>query len=146
MGQVDVEVHYRSYKGILKLYVVEGNGPTLLGRDWLAKIQLDWSSIKAVAASSPTLSQLVERYQAVFEPGTGTMTQLSAHLSLKEQAEPRFCKPRPITFAIRDRVGQELDRLEESGVLRRVDHADWATPIVPVPKKDGAIRFCGITR
>ena len=31
VGQVDVEVHYRSYKGILKLYVVEGNGPTLLG-------------------------------------------------------------------------------------------------------------------
>ena len=30
-GQVDVEVHYRRYKGILKLYVVEGNGPTLLG-------------------------------------------------------------------------------------------------------------------
>ena len=83
VGQVDVEIHYRSYKGILKLYVVEGNGPTLLVRDWLAKIQLDWSSIKAVVASAPTVSQLVERYQAVFEPGTVTMTQLSAHLSLK---------------------------------------------------------------
>ena len=40
-------------------------------------------------------------------------------------------------------MGQELDRLEESGVLRRVDHADWAGPIVLVPKKDGAIRLCG---
>ena len=141
--QVDVEVHYRSYKGILKLYVVEENGPTLLGQDWSAKIQLDRSSIKAVAASAPTLSQLVERYQALFEPGTGTMTQLSAHVSLKEQAEPRFCKPRPIPFAIRDWVGQKLDRLEESGVHRRVEHADWAAPIVPVPKKDGAITLCG---
>ena len=79
----------------------------------------------------------------MFEPGTGTMTQLSAHFSLKEQAEPRFCKPPPIPFAIRDWVGQELDRLEESGVLRRVEHTDWAAPIVLVPKKDGAIRLCG---
>ena len=70
------------------------------------------------------------------------MTQLTAHLSLKEQTEPRFCKPRAIPFAIRDRVGQELDRLEEFGVLRRVEHAKWAAPIVPVPKKDGAIRIC----
>ena len=59
VGQVDVRVHYRSFEGTLRLYVVEGSGPTLLGRDWLTKIQLDWSSIKAVSASAPTLSQLV---------------------------------------------------------------------------------------
>ena len=38
---------------------------------------------------------------------------------------------------------QELERLEKAGVLERVDHSDWAAPIVTVPKKDGEVRICG---
>ena len=40
------------------------------------------------------------------------MTQLRAHLSLKEGAEPEFYKPRSVPFAIKDKVGKELNRLE----------------------------------
>ena len=71
------------------------------------------------------------------------MKRVKAQLTLKEGARPRFCRARPVPFAIKQQVGQELDRLEESGVLHRVDHSDWAAPIVQVPKKDGAIRICG---
>ena len=135
-------MEYGRYLGTFRLYVVKGSGPTLLGRDWLSKIQLDWNSIKAVAVSM-SLSQMLERFQPVLDPGMGVMTQLTAHLTLKEHAEPRFFKLRPIPFAIKDRVGREPDRLEESGVLQRVKHADWAARIVPVLKKDGSLRLCG---
>ena len=27
--------------------------------------------------------------------------------------------------------------------MERVSHSDWAAPIVPVPKADGAVRICG---
>ena len=40
-------------------------------------------------------------------------------------------------------VEEELDRLETQGVLEKVSHSDRATPIVPVPKKDGKTRLCG---
>ena len=40
-------------------------------------------------------------------------------------------------------VGRELDRLEEAGVIRKVNHATWAAPLVPVPKNDGTLRLCG---
>ena len=37
----------------------------------------------------------------------------------------------------------ELDRLVEKGILHKVDHSDWAAPIVPFPKSDGTIHICG---
>ena len=40
-------------------------------------------------------------------------------------------------------VEEELDRLERIGVLEKVDHSDWAAPIVAVPKNDGHVRLCG---
>ena len=120
-------------------YVVQGSCPTLLGRDWLSCIPLVWTRIRVVVLGMATPGHLIKKYQDVFEPGTGTMIQLKAHLSLKEQVKSRFCKPRPVPFAIR----KEQDHLEESGVLCRVDYSEWDAPIVPMPKKDGAIRICG---
>ncbi len=37
----------------------------------------------------------------------------------------------------------ELTRLEELGIIRARQFADWAAPIVPVLKDDGAVRICG---
>nr|XP_037289927.1 uncharacterized protein K02A2.6-like [Rhipicephalus microplus] len=36
-----------------------------------------------------------------------------------------------------------LDRLVNEGVLSPVTSAEWATPVVPVVKKDGQVRLCG---
>ena len=33
--------------------------------------------------------------------------------------------------------------MEKMGILEKVDHCDLATPIVPVPKKDGKFWICG---
>ena len=144
LGQMKVKVRYKGYVGTHQLVVVAGKGPALLGRDWLSKIRSDWASIRAIAAEKSTsLSTLLSKYTHVFELGTGTLKRVKAQLTLKEGARPHFCRARPVPFAIKQQVGQELDRLEESGVLCRVDHSDWAAPIVPVPKKDGAIRVCG---
>jgi len=40
-------------------------------------------------------------------------------------------------------MGKELDRLEEAGIVVKLDYSEWAEPIVPVPKHDGSIRICG---
>ena len=71
------------------------------------------------------------------------MKNVTAQLKLKSDASPKFFQPRSVPFAIRDAVGAEIDRLEKMGILEKVDHSDWATPIVPVPKKDGKFRICG---
>ena len=50
-----------------------------------------------------------------------------------------FCKARSVPFVIKEGIELELDRLEATGILKKVNYSDWAAPIVAVPKKDGGI-------
>ena len=52
-------------------------------------------------------------------------------------------RPRSVPFALKGAIEQELASLEEKGILKKVNHSEWAAPIVPVPKKDGKVRICG---
>ena len=86
---------------------------------------------------------LLRKYEDVFQEGLATMRPFKADLCLKNDAIPRFHKPRSVPFALKEAVGRELDEMEAAGVLERVTHSRWAAPIVPVPKKNGQIRICG---
>lgn len=117
-----------------KLLVVKGSAPSLLGRDWLSVLRLDWRKIARITTCGNTkettvetrLSELKEKYQEVFSPALGTITPFQARLSVKEGASPKFVKARPVPFALRERVEAELDRLENEGVLVKVPYSDWA--------------------
>mgnify|MGYP003684337569 CR=1 FL=1 len=52
-------------------------------------------------------------------------------------------KSRPVPFALRDKISAELDRLERTSILKKVECSDWAAAIVPAMKADGSVRICG---
>ena len=79
----------------------------------------------------------------MFAEELGTITPYLAKLKVKPDAAPKFFRPCPVPFALRDQVGCELDRLEREQVLERTSYSDWAAPVVTVPKRDGNIRLCG---
>ena len=114
-------------------------------REWLTSIRLDWKAIELAAmdTNQTRLNQVLKRYDEVFQDELGTMKTIKAKLKLKENATPKFHCSRTVPFALKEAVEQELNRLEKKGVLTRVDHSDWAAPIVHVPKKDGKVRVCG---
>ena len=64
-------------------------------------------------------------------------------LQVKQGAVPKFYQPRSVPFAIKEAIGSKLDRLEQLGALEKVDHAEWAALIVPVPKGNGLLWICG---
>ncbi|KAK3774845.1 hypothetical protein RRG08_057493 [Elysia crispata] len=51
LGECVIEVDHNGQQQRLPLLVVKGNGPPLMGRNWLEKIQLDWTSIFCVNPS-----------------------------------------------------------------------------------------------
>ena len=58
-----------------------------------------------------------------------------AVIHMKENVRPKFCRARTVPYALRKKVENELDRLEKENVIQKVEHSDWATPIVVVPKQ-----------
>ena len=149
VGVLKVNVDYHNQRELLDLYVVKSKGPVLMGRDWLRKIRLDWCSIKSLQAPTATLSPkerldtMLDKYSDVFEDKLGTFTSAKAKLTLKEDSQPRFLKARQMPYALKPKVEEELRRLQNEGILNKVEWSEWATPIVPVPKKDGSVRLCG---
>ena len=79
----------------------------------------------------------------IFSEGLGCCNTATASLTLREQALPKFCKPRRLPFAIKPTVGAELDQLEKNGMIEKVSQSDWATTIVVVRKPGGKVRVCG---
>ena len=144
-GQLMVHVKYGSQESTLPLTVVAGNGPTLLGRDWLSQVQLNWKTIGLAALDHgrDRVQGILQQYDDVFKDELGTLKDFHATLKLRAGVQPVFCKPRPVPFALKESLGRELDRLERAGILERVTSSDWAAPVVPVPKGDGRIRVCG---
>ena len=148
-GKLLVRVEHNKQVKDLTLYVVKTEGPALFGRDWLHQIQLDWKRICAISKEQPTqdtqkkLEKLIDDYSEVFKDEIGTFKSTKAKLTLKEGSQPKFCKARPVPYAMKPKVEVELKRLEKEGILHKVKFSDWATPIVPVAKSNGTVRICG---
>lgn len=145
-GEVQVTPQYGSQSKRLTLYVIRGEGPCLLGQEWLCSIRLDWKTIGLTTAASgvkASLETVLNRYSEVFRDELGTVRPIQAKLKLKEDVMPKFYRPHLVPFALKEEVERELKRLEQKGILKKVKHCEWATPIVPVPKKDGQVRVCG---
>ena len=143
VGILPVHVAYEGQEHDLPLVIVQGKGPALFEREWLAKIRLSWPSIAFHTVVGKRLEEVLQQFQEVFREELGTARTPSVHLKLKQDSQPKFVPARSVPFAIKDAVAQEIQRLESVGILKKVEFSRWATPVVPVPKRDGSFRICG---
>ena len=134
----------------LPLIVVEGQGPSLFGGNWLEKVNLDWRELAKVnSVTTPKkrmgeqLNKLIQQYKDVITDKLGHCRKVKAKLYMKEDAIPRFHRPRPLPLALKAKVEKELECQVKLGIIQKVDVSEWGTPIVPVVKPSGALRLCG---
>ena len=127
LGTATVTVGYQDQEEQLSLLVVEGNDPSLLGRDW------NWKELHHLQSSPPvTLADVLNQHAEL-----GTVKGSTARIHVDPEVQPRFCRPRPVPYALQNKVEVE------QGVIEPVQFSDWAAPIVPVVKRDGSIWICG---
>ena len=85
----------------------------------------------------------MEKFPNLFKDGLGTVKNYQVKLSVDPDAKPKYCKPRSVLFVLKEAIENDLDRLEQLGVITKVNYSEWAAPIVAVPKTDGGVRICG---
>ena len=86
---------------------------------------------------------MLEKHARLFEEKLGLLAGIRVKINVDKTVKPRFYKPRPVPYALRDKVEQELERLQRDGVIEPVRFSEWAAPVVPVVKTDGSLRLCG---
>ena len=138
--KVDLKFNNKVYKD-MSLTVIEGNGPSLNGRNWLHSIRLDWNKICHIYDSG--YSSFMDKYSEVFKEDLGKLKGTQMKIHLKKDAHPKFHKARMVPYAMKEKVEAELDRLQKEGIIEPVKFSEWAAPIVPVLIPDGSVRICG---
>nr|XP_054765036.1 uncharacterized protein K02A2.6-like [Lytechinus pictus] len=61
----------------------------------------------------------------------------------EENNQPKFYKAAPVSYAARKQIDKALVSLLEDRIIKPVKTADFACPIIAVPKPDGRMRICG---
>ena len=146
LGSFSTTASYKGQEEDFPLLVVEGYGPSLLGRNWLSRIKLDWKEINLLRSGSTQLQTLLQKYSNVFKTELGIIRGSTIDLPVSPDAKPKFLKARTVPYILKEKIETELDRLLSQGVIEPVKFAKWAAPIVPVVKADGTVRICGDTK
>ena len=142
-GTVQVNVQHGANGAVdLPLMIVEMDGPTLLGRNWLSSLKLDWSELHRLHDGA--LEEVLRKHSSVFQEDLGTLKDTQVKIHVDPSVSPKFCSARPVPYAMCPMVDEALDKLVEQNVIEPVQFSDWAAPIVPVLKADKkTVRICG---
>ncbi|XP_045537307.1 uncharacterized protein K02A2.6-like [Papilio machaon] len=145
VGVTYVKCKYQEKEFHGKLYLINGNVDPIFGRSWMKELEnLNLADIKTIQHTNILeLDQLLQLYKtSVFKSDLGKIPNYKGHFNLKENTQPIFIKPRRIPYALKTKVDEEIERLCKLGVITKVDHSEWGTPVVPVVKPNGSIRLC----
>ncbi|XP_046608877.1 uncharacterized protein K02A2.6-like [Neodiprion virginianus] len=156
-GLIKVIVTFENTKFNLDLYLTDVNRPPLCGREWIHSfikmhgaqslftpiLQVNAKEISSFDKTAFT-KELSVKYKNVVRQDFSPIIGLGlVSLKLKPDAKPVFYKARNVPFRLVEPVDSALDNWESYDILEPVPASLYATPIVPILKKDGDVRICG---
>ena len=136
VGMFTAVLQWKNKTTTQNIYVVEGMHKALLGNPAIDELHLI-SRVESIKGSIDYRGE----YPDLFH-GLGKM-EGPYKITLKDDAQPFAINvPRREAFPLMDKTKKELRRMEDAGVIVRVEQpTDWCAPMVVVPKKDD-VRIC----
>ena len=118
----------------LKFFVVKTNQRPILGLEATDKLNI--IQILGVEAE-----KVYSQYPEIFEE-LGCIGE-PHHIELDPTVKPVIQPPRRVPFAMKGRIKEELDRMEQLGVIEKQEGpTDWVSSMVVVEKPDKSLRIC----
>ena len=147
-GALDIKCRYKGEWSTQRFYIADVDGPCILGLKAcriLGIITIHEINTTPTQTNTQTPITSVEdlkgKYPGQFD-AIGSF-QGTAELHVKEDAKPTIDAPRKCSVHLKDKIKEELDKMEQQGVIRKVEyHTDWCSSMTTVVKKDGSIRIC----
>jgi hypothetical protein len=81
------------------------------------------------------LNFLLKKYESLFDGSLGTWKGENYDIELRSDATPYHARAFPIPRIHEQTLRQEVDRLCQIGVLKKVNRSEWAAPTFIIPKK-----------
>ena len=123
------------------LHVLQGSHGSLLSYTTaldLGILNMQINHVKNTLAHE----QLLKQYPTLFN-GIGKLKGVEVKLHIDSAVSPVAQKARRIPFHLRKKVEQELNNLEQQGIIEKVNGpTPWVSPLVVIPKKNGDVRLC----
>ena len=138
LGQFEESISYRNSSSRQVLFVVRGLSKNLMGLPAITALNLA-TRVDGVGDYSQSIQ---EKFPSVFQ-GLGTFGD-PYEIKLKDGAKPwAIHTARRVPLPLRDKVAEELRRMESCGVISRMEEpTEWCAGMVAVPKKQGSVRIC----
>ena len=138
---VPIKLEAQDEPVVSEFIIVRQNGPTLIGRSMMKdlNVRLTRGGVNTIS----NVSHFENKFPELFGPGLGCLKNEMFSIEVDPTIPPKFCKARPVPYAMREKVSVEIDRLLDEGIIIPVKHAKWAAPSVPVLKSNNDLRLCG---
>ena len=92
-------------------------------------------------AEQQQLLVLLQKFEHLFDGTVGTWNTEPVKLSLKDpNCQPYHAKAYPVPQSQEQKLREEVDRLCEQGILRKISRSEWACPMFTISKLDGSLR------
>ena len=138
IGESSLTLHTEQKSVHQRIFVIRGLKSNLLGLPAITPLNL----AARVDSTLDYRAVIEESYPKVFN-GLGEFGE-PYQIKLTDDAKPHAVyTPRRVPLPLRSKVKAELTRMEELGVISKVEEpTPWCACIVAVPKNSGSVRIC----